>query len=130
MVHPTNEFDPAIATTAHQIACAVHPTTVERVFDEPLGCQFLAVPIAARDTRTADPQFALCADTDRGLLVVQYIKLGVGDGQADVDHGLGPACRLGRRPDRCLGRAVHVGDCRIRRLAQIGNQRAGQRLAP
>ena len=88
-----------------------------------------AAPVAARHPVAADEELARHAGRHRLARVVEHVEPGVGDRRADVDHGLVGGRRAGRGPDRGLGRAVHVLDPRRRDPAELGDQRAGERLA-
>ncbi|CAH0192315.1 hypothetical protein SRABI112_01678 [Pseudomonas mediterranea] len=80
-------FDVAVRQVAAQVAGLVHPGVgrgAERILEEALGGQVIAVQVTPRDTGTTDIDFPWDAQWHRLFMFVQQVELGVGDRFADV----------------------------------------------
>ncbi len=131
VVGAADELQDAVGPPADHVAGAVHalPGRPERVGHEAAGGQVGAVGVAARHAFTGDVQLTRHAGRDRLEAGVEHVHPGVGDRPADRRRTGGAAGQLrGGRPDRGLGRPVHVGH-RRRSGGQGLGQLRGQRLA-
>ncbi len=80
-------FDIAVRQVATQVAGLVHPGVgrgAERVLEETLGGQVIAIEITTSNTGTTDVDFPWDTQWHWLLMFIQQIELGVGDRFADV----------------------------------------------
>ncbi|CNF96427.1 Uncharacterised protein [Mycobacterium tuberculosis] len=119
-------LDRPVAGAARQVARPVHAGTgrAVRVGDEPLRREPGASGVAAGELRAREVQLAGDARRDGPEAGVEDVGAGVPERPADAGRGKVGGCR----PDRRLGRPVHVGRERRLRLEGPGERR-GQRLA-
>ena len=109
MIHATEMLESAIGKPADKISCLVHAVArAERIGNEPLVGQPGAVDVSTRDTTSADEELAGNPDRNRLAAGVQDIDAGVGDRPTDRDRSVIVDHLVDRRPDRRLGRPVHV----------------------
>ncbi|CAJ3786961.1 Uncharacterised protein [Burkholderia pseudomallei] len=133
LIGAAEEFEHPVARPAREVACHVDaPARRERVRQEPLGGQLVAIQVAARDAVAGDIQVARHPDRHRPHPFVEHVDAHVAE-RAPDRH---PAVR-DRRGVRVtggehgrLGRAVHVVDrggtqC----MPRIVRERARQLLA-
>ena len=108
VVGTAGELDVARRVDPHDVAGGVDAAHAGTV-DEPLGGQLGPVVVAAGDALAADVQLAEGADRQPPAVGVEHEDRRVGDRRADRDGAVGLAVELvGQRPDRRLGRPVHV----------------------
>ncbi len=118
VVHPPQEFDRAVRQTPREVAGSVQACAGLRrmgVGQEPFGRAIRLLPVAARDTRTAQIQLSRCADGHRLLPCVQDVGFEVVDGTADGYRAgerrmLVVAHDRGQGADGGLCRAIMVDD--------------------
>ena len=117
VVRATNEMDLAIGANAHQVAGSVHPASGHKgVGQEPFGCQIRTIVVPAGHPITANEKLAGQALRHWPELLVQHIKLRVGDRRAKRHVSVRIVGWPGRRPDRRFCRAVHIFDAGIGNL--------------
>ena len=118
-------------TPPGQVAGQVHAVAGdERVLDEALGGQLGTGVVAAHDAVAADPELSGDTRGHRLTVAVEHVDLRVRDRGADRDDVERTLQLPGARPDRGLGRAVHVRDvAAARRGAQVLGQRDREGLA-
>ena len=122
MVAAPEELDDrraVVTLTPREVTRPVHPAGRRSmgIGDEALGRQLGTVEIPADDPGTTDQQLAGDAEWDRLEIAVDDVHGGVGDRRADRDDVEVAVERRHRRPDRRLGRAVHVGHVAAREVA-------------
>ena len=109
VVHPAEELESAVGPPADPVAGAVETITgpAEGIGHEPVRRELGLAAIAPRQAGPADAQFAGDADRLRFEARTQHIERGIENRAAD-HHRLAGLERPRGRPDRGLGRAVHV----------------------
>src|SRR5690606_6333263 len=128
VVQAAEVLQASVVAPANEVAGSIDPFPFpERTVDECLLCQVRPVHVAIGDARAADPQLARYADRLHLHVLAQHVAGRVGDRppHGDVSATLDT---IERRPDRRLGRAVHVpqlGDA----IEQLVRERAWERLA-
>lgn len=84
IVHPADEEEGIIMQHHPQVAGPIDPAILGMV-QNPCGCQFGLVEVAAKDLETAETHFAHCASwQDISALRIKYERRGVVEGTANV----------------------------------------------
>ncbi len=110
VVHAAEEVQTAVGAASDPVPGAVQPRArrSERVRHEPFGGQRWPAVVAVRHAGATDDQLADGADRSRTAVGVQNVRGGVGDRTADQHLRRIRRDSPRHRPDRGLGRAVHV----------------------
>ncbi|CAH0192217.1 hypothetical protein SRABI112_01676 [Pseudomonas mediterranea] len=105
-------FDVAVRQVAAQVAGLVHPGVgrgAERVLEETLGGQVIAIEITTSNTGTTDVDFPWDTQWHRLLMFIQQIELGVGNRFADMGgKSVFPGHRDPTRISRGFRRTIEV----------------------
>ena len=132
MVDPPPTLQPPVAPVPREIARTVHPRpglVSEGIGHEALGRQIGPVQVAARYSPASDVELPVRSQRHRLKPRIENVHAGVGDGTADGNRRSHLLHALRRRPDRGLGRSVHVPQLPGAR-PQLAGQLHGQGLAP
>ena len=130
VVAAPQKLERAIGQAPSHIARLVEPlrNTANRHITKCGLCLLGIVEIADGEPVAANVQFTRHAHGRKPVARVQNVELRVGDGLADGDRRIRIVDPRDRRPDRGLGRPIHVPQFAAQR-AQALRQRCGQRFA-